>query len=895
MSTFPCDLCNKVFKLKTDLERHKEKKTPCVTADKIVEKHKNEILETKIKVEDVNKIKKFFEECHNILRDKEGIIGMKALNNISMLLFLKFINNSVKEGTIDLLNIEKYRGKEGEKDQGFQKYKNYIKYCDMTKIIEDGKFKVDINEIPIIIEYIFRHILQRHPKTSNIFKDEIPTIKYEKTYEKILKDLDKLKLDEIDVDIKGLAYELFLKYETGGGSLGQFFTRREVVDYMITKIKPFITENSKIIDPFMGTGGFITHMFNVIKKIYHEKNISFTDEKKNNLMNGIEKNPQTFLLALNNMLLNSDVYPNNLKCDDSFRNYIDEKYDFVLTNPPFGIDGLSYDDTDMFPDINETNKIKKKDYIPIKSSDAICLALQMIPFILKKNGIAAIIVPDGKQMTNEKEKSLVEVRKLLIENNNLYQITKLPSGTFLPYTGVDTIILFLKKGEITKKIKYVKLENDYKTEKTLCTIDIKELREKKYTLNYKAYVDINKVNYQNLEYKLINDIVTFLPKSKRLASYGNPDGKYPFYTSSAELTKYCDEYDYSDEAIIIGTGGNANVKIAKNFSCSADNIIIKTNADINNKYLYYYLMINIDILENLFHGTTIKHLSKNDFMNLKIPVPSIEIQDSIIKELDLLFQEKERMLNSIRDTVTIKQIHFDSLIEKCKNKKKTKLVELIKVSQGEYLKKENMKEGNYPIYGGGDVSGYLDKYNRESKYIISKDGVSLKCVRYVEGKFFLNHHAWTFEVISDNTNSEFIGRYLIAIQENIYKLATGTAQKGINQENFYNLAISLPSIKEQEEIINEMKKHDVRVSQQQLEIELINKLIKERFEHYLQKFKDNKIKDKKEDKINETTDDVLSDSDESIKSDDKIIKKKKEAKKIKVKSKKIKKDIENDL
>jgi type I restriction-modification system DNA methylase subunit len=195
------------------------------------------------------------ENYYNTLRDKEGIVGMKALSNIAMLLFLKFVNPSVKSGTIDLLNIEKYRKEEGSStDDKFQKYKEYIKYCQFDNIIENGKFKVQIPELIFIIEYIFKHVLWFHPYTKQIFADEFPSIKNEITYEQIIKQMDKINWDDMDIDVKGLAYEHFLKNEMGGGDLGQFFTRREVVDYMISVIKPYITETSTFIDPFMGTG-----------------------------------------------------------------------------------------------------------------------------------------------------------------------------------------------------------------------------------------------------------------------------------------------------------------------------------------------------------------------------------------------------------------------------------------------------------------------------------------------------------------------------------------------------------------------------------------------------------------------------------------------------------------
>jgi type I restriction enzyme M protein len=166
----------------------------------------------------------------------------------------------------------------------------------------------------------------------------------------------------------------FLKYEMAGVELGQFFTKREIINYVINVIKPNITKDSTFIDPFCGTGGFLTNIYNTMKEYYKKNDIPMTDEIKNNMINGIDKNPQTLLLALNNLLLHMDLFNTNIKCNDSFRNYIKNKYDFVLTNPPFGIK-LKYDDKTF---LDNVGKIKKEEYYPIKSNDAICLSIQIL-------------------------------------------------------------------------------------------------------------------------------------------------------------------------------------------------------------------------------------------------------------------------------------------------------------------------------------------------------------------------------------------------------------------------------------------------------------------------------------------------------------------------------------
>lgn len=132
----------------------------------------------------------------------------------------------------------------------------------------------------------------------------------------------------------------------------------------------------------------------------------------------------------------------------------------------------------------------------------------------------------------------------------------------------------------------------------------------------------------NAEKVKLGDVCTFLSKSKRLASFGSERGNYQFYSSS-EKVKWCDVADYNEEAVIIGTGGKANVKISSNFSCSADNFIVKSN-NILNKYIFYYLHQNINVLERLFHGTTIKHLTKEGLINVEIPKISNEKQQELV-------------------------------------------------------------------------------------------------------------------------------------------------------------------------------------------------------------------------------------------------------------------------
>jgi len=175
-----------------------------------------------------------------------------------------------------------------------------------------------------------------------------------------------------------------------------------------------------------------------------------------------------------------------------------------------------------------------------------------------------------------------------------------------------------KQQEIVEQLDFLNEECN-----TTATERIAQLKRKN-----KIFLE-TQIRYGDNMIEKLGDICDFLPKSKRKASYGKKEGQYPFFKSSMNVNTYVDEPDYKEESIIIGTGGNPNIKYCKEFSCSTDNFILKIN-NINTKFIYYYLFNNIHILEKGFKGSTIKHISKQFTKNIKIPIPPLEKQQEIV-------------------------------------------------------------------------------------------------------------------------------------------------------------------------------------------------------------------------------------------------------------------------
>ena len=155
-----------------------------------------------------------------------------------------------------------------------------------------------------------------------------------------------------------------------------------------------------------------------------------------------------------------------------------------------------------------------------------------------------------------------------------------------------------------------------------------------------------------MEHIKIKDILSFQKKSKIKASEGSKIGKYNFYTSSKEQNKFSDYYEYSNEALIIGTGGNANLHHSYGkFSVSTDCFVLESkDKNFLIEFIYRYLLKNIYILENGFRGAGLKHISKEYLENIKIPIIPLEKQKIIIKVLkniDIFIDENKQIKNNL--------------------------------------------------------------------------------------------------------------------------------------------------------------------------------------------------------------------------------------------------------
>jgi type I restriction-modification system DNA methylase subunit len=572
-----------------------------------------------------------FESIINSIRNTlriEGISGLDSINHCVALITSRFLTiQKCKEFKIPL----EYAF------ENFLKKKNSDEICDDQTAI--GKFYNDDADK----DCLFVHLKEKLHFSSFKFKIKSP-INFVTIYKK-LNGINISALEE-EIDIVGGIYELHLKSGTTGSGmrdLGQYFTSRSVINYMIKLCNPKLKKNGEIetiLDPSMGTGGFLTMSIKHLNKKYNNINWDINkdriygfdiDETVRNMsmLNALLESGKIF----DKTFVNNDTLHNDYKINPTT---VIEKVDIILANEPFGLKNIVY-----------KNVCKRIKDLKIDGTKAEPLFLQLMMQSLNPKGRCAVIVPEGVLSNEAKLHKLT--RKYLCEKLNLKKIILLEEGLFLN-TGVKVGILYFVNDGITEEVEFcnLKLSSDGLEEEEIITVGIDEIKENDYSLFLNKYNSVEEEKLEGVEYKKVSEIFTFLPKSKRQASYGQESGNIPFYTSSRELTKYCDEPDYKEECIIFGTGGNSNVKISNLFSCSTDNFIVKVNnPNILNKYIYYWFMNNMHKIDECFHGSTIKHLSKSDLENIEIPIPTLAIQKVIVSHLDENNQKIEKLKKDI--------------------------------------------------------------------------------------------------------------------------------------------------------------------------------------------------------------------------------------------------------
>ncbi|MGA3845329.1 N-6 DNA methylase [Ralstonia nicotianae] len=232
-------------------------------------------------------------------------------------------------------------------------------------------------------------------------------------------------------------YEKILKDLQSAGNAGEFYTPRAVTQFMVDQVNPRLGE--RVLDPACGTGGFLAC---AIEHLKPQRQRADDDIVLQNAITGVEKKQLPHLLCVTNMMLHGIEVPSQIRHDNTLaRPLIDysnrDLVDVILTNPPFGG--------------TEEAGIEANFPADVRTKETADLFLVLMIELLKHNGRAAVVLPDGT-LFGEGVKS--RIKEKLLTECNLHTIVRLPNGVFTPYTGIKTNLLFFTKGTPTREVWY---------------------------------------------------------------------------------------------------------------------------------------------------------------------------------------------------------------------------------------------------------------------------------------------------------------------------------------------------------------------------------------------------------------------------------------------------------
>ena len=231
--------------------------------------------------------------------------------------------------------------------------------------------------------------------------------------------------DAEDRHMFGDIYEGILKDLQSAGNAGEFYTPRALTDFIIQQLNPVL---GKTVGDFTsGTGGFLTSALNYLQKQVHT-----TDDGRlyQQSVIGQEWKPLPYLLSITNLLLHDVEAPNIRHCDSLGTKMSDfketDKVNVIAMNPPYG---------------GSTDAAAKSNFpMEFRSSETADLFMVLIMYRLKRDGRAAVIVPDGFLFGMDGAK--LAIKQKMLRKFNLHTIIRLPGSIFSPYTSIATNILF---------------------------------------------------------------------------------------------------------------------------------------------------------------------------------------------------------------------------------------------------------------------------------------------------------------------------------------------------------------------------------------------------------------------------------------------------------------------
>jgi len=257
---------------------------------------------------------------------------------------------------------------------------------------------------------------------------------------KIVDSIDFLSQDDIHT-VSHVYESLLQRLGNENKVAGEFYTPRPVIRFMVHLVSPQLSET--IYDPAAGSGGFLAETFEYLRTQNPGLSIEENEKLQTQTFFGREKKAVPYLLGMMNVVLHGVWRPNFRRgntLEEPVKSAPAERFDLVLTNPPFGG--------------TENQQIQENFPVPVNATELLFLQHIMKKLKPRAGARCGMVMPEGVLFRGG---AFTTVKKDLLEQFNLHTIVSLPPGAFAPYADVKTALLFFERPGPTSAIWYYEL------------------------------------------------------------------------------------------------------------------------------------------------------------------------------------------------------------------------------------------------------------------------------------------------------------------------------------------------------------------------------------------------------------------------------------------------------
>jgi len=484
-----------------------------------------------------------------------------------------------------------------------------------------------------------------------------------------------------------------------------------------------------------------------------------------------------------------------------------KQFDVIISNPPYSVSA--------FKGLMDEEKSKigfdLYNRLTDQSSEIECLFIERTKQLLKDGGVAGIILPSSILSNTG---IYTQTREILLKYFDILAIAELGSNTFMA-TGTNTVTLFLRRKNNADVSNFEGAIKKFFVNLHDVTINGIEKPVSKYITH--VWDTISFDDYKTLLQKTPNDNIQqheiYQEYQKKIKAKNDQERWNSILALEQDKLLYF-IITYPQKLILVKTGEKSEEKRFLGYEFSNRRGSEGIHPIQRSK--------SIDECTQLYDADSFVNPDKASTYIFKAFSGKFDLELSESLQQNLSYHNLVDMLTF--DRVDFEKIISLSVKKKVKIESKWELKrfsDVIEVECGKRIVKQKEQGSTYPVYGGGNETFKANNFNREDRFIVSRFGMSPKCMRFVKGKFFLNDSGFTVKPKNDLLNNDYLQQFLLENQLMIYYCGRGVAQKNIDFEQFNALKIPTPPKKIQQKIVSEI---EVLEKQEQKAVEDIEKL-----------------------------------------------------------------------